>query len=133
MGWGAVVVRRGDVTEGGRQIGSRLKVGVIELGVDVLSLDVAGHEDTRNRSRKLSVRVVYILRHFAQALEKLRSVGSDASFHFAVAPGWAGSAGIVSPTGTEFGSCQHLDRGADSSLVRGTQAFVIAIEPDRIR
>src|SRR5215831_4987925 len=65
------------------QIGTRLKVNVVELGVDVLGLHVAGKQDRWNGRRKFSVGVVQIRSHLSDAIEKFCAIGSDASFHLA--------------------------------------------------
>jgi hypothetical protein len=82
----------------GVQIGSWLKVSVIEVGVDVLSLDVASNEDSCDGGREFTVSVVKILRHLSQTVEKLRVIRRDALLHFAGVAKGPWSIGIISAT-----------------------------------
>jgi hypothetical protein len=70
------------------EVGAGLVVGVVEVGVEVHGLDVAGEHHRREGVRELPVGVVDVLGDLAQAVDELLGVWGDAALdRLGVTPG----------------------------------------------
>src|SRR5918996_754416 len=86
----------------GLQVGPRLLVRIVELGVYVVGLHEPGQHNRGERPGEFPVLLQHVLRDLTQAVHELLAVGLDGAFDLgALLPG-APEAGIVRAAWTEL-------------------------------
>src|ERR687893_185286 len=117
----------------GGQVGARLEVMVVEVEVEVVSLDVVHDEDGRHRPRELAEVVEYVLGLQRDARLELVVVdlGAPAEAR-AVAPR-AGRVAVEGSARTELALCERLHRRGHVGVVGRAVGLEDALAAGRVR